>query len=321
MPPSINREAAKIAREICSCPEKYNVMVERSSSGAYIIDAGIEAKGGFLIGKLIVEICLGGLGGANLSIMRLGDLELPSINVYTDQPVISTLASQMAGWRIKVGDYIAMGSGPARALAQKPKSIYERIGYRDVADEAIIVLETSKKPPEEAIRSIAETCRVSPENLYIIVSPTTSISSLTQVSGRVVEVGIYRLVEIGFEPNAIIYALGEAPIPPPHPSEVEAMGRTNDMILYGGSVQVIVDYHDDKFLEKIAGEAVSSSSKDYGKPFAEIFREAGGDFYKIDPKVFAPAKITIMNKRTGKIFSCGKINTEILLKSIGLFYP
>lgn len=318
MPISINREAAKIVREICSYQEKYNVIVERSFSGAYIIDAGIKAKGGFLIGKLIVEICLGGLGGANISVMRLGDLELPSINVYTDQPVISTLASQMAGWRIKAGDYTAMGSGPARALAQKPKSIYEKIGYKDVSDEAVIVLEASRKPPEEAIRGIAESCQVAPENLYIIVSPTTSVSSLTQVAGRVVEVGIYRLVEIGFDPNAIIYAFGEAPIPPPHPDEVEAMGRANDMILYGGLVQVIVDYHDDELLEKIAREVVSSASKVYGKPFAEIFREAGGDFYKIDPKVFAPAKITIVNKRTGKVFSSGKINSDILLKSIGL---
>ncbi|MEM1586123.1 MAG: methenyltetrahydromethanopterin cyclohydrolase [Candidatus Bathyarchaeia archaeon] len=317
MPLSINKEAAKIAMEICSSPEKYNVIVERSSLGAHIIDAGIEAKGGLLVGKLIVEICLGGLGGANISIMRLGDLEIPSINVYTDQPAISTLASQMAGWRIRVGDYVAMGSGPARALAQKPKSIYERIGYRDEADEAVIVLETSKKPPDEVIRSIADSCRISPERLYIIVSPTTSIACLTQISGRIVEVGVYRLVEMGFDPNAIIYALGEAPIPPPHPDEIESMGRSNDVILYCGSVHVIVDHHDDRYLEKIAGEAVSMASKDYGRPFAEIFRGVGGDFYKIDPKVFAPAKITIMNKRTGKIFSCGKINTEILLKSMG----
>ncbi|MEM2352324.1 MAG: methenyltetrahydromethanopterin cyclohydrolase, partial [Thermoproteota archaeon] len=191
MPISINREAAKIVKEICNHPEKYNVIVERSAQGAYIIDAGIEARGGFLVGRLIVEICLGGLGEASLSTMNIGDLELPLINVYTDQPVISTLASQMAGWRIKVGDYTAMGSGPARALAQKPKSIYERIGYKDEADEAVIILESLRKPPEEAIRSIAESCHVPPEKLYIIVFSTSSITGLTQVSGRVVEVGIY----------------------------------------------------------------------------------------------------------------------------------
>ncbi|MBS7641299.1 MAG: methenyltetrahydromethanopterin cyclohydrolase [Candidatus Bathyarchaeia archaeon] len=318
MPLSINKEAAKIAREICSNPEKHNVIVERSHTGAYVIDAGIDAEGGFLIGKLIVEICLGGLGTATLSMTHLGDIELPSINVYTDKPAISTLASQMAGWRIKVGDYMAMASGPARALAQKPKGIYEKIGYRDESDEAVIVLETSRKPPEEVIRSIAESCRVPPEKLYIIVAPTRSIACLTQVSGRVVEVGIYRLVEVGFDPKAIIYACGEAPIPPPHPDETESMGRSNDMILYGGSVQVVVDYHNDEYLERIAKEAVSSASRDYGRPFAEIFRGVGGDFYKIDPKVFAPARIVIMNRKTGRVFASGRINVEVLLKSLGL---
>lgn len=315
---SVNREAAKIVKEIISSPEKYNVLVERSPSGAYIIDAGLEAKGGFLIGRFITEICLGGLGKAYLSTMRLGDLELPSIGIYTDQPAISTLASQMAGWRIKVGEYTAMGSGPARALALKPKSVYEKLGYRDYADEAVIFLEASRKPPDEAIKSIADACKVPCERLYVLLAPTQSIACLTQVSGRVVEVGVYRLAELGFEVKTIVYASGEAPIAPPHPDEVESMGRSNDMILYGGSVYLVVDYPDDKYLKGIVEEAVSSASKDYGKPFAEIFREAGGDFYKIDPKVFAPARMTIVNKRTGSIFTSGKINVDVLSRSVGL---
>lgn len=315
---SVNKEAAKIAREICGNPEKYNVFVERSPSGAYIIDAGINAKGGFSAGRLIVEICLGGLGGASITSIHLGGLTLPSISVYTDHPAISTLGSQMAGWRIKVGEYMAMGSGPARALVQKPKGIYEKIKYRDESNEAVIVLESSERPPEEAIKLIAESCRISPENLFVIVTPTSSVAGLTQVAGRVIEVGLYRLVEVGFDPNAVVYALGEAPIPPAHPDNIESMGRSNDVILYGGSVYTVVDYSDDEHLKSIAREAVSSASKDYGRPFAEIFRSVGQDFYKIDPKVFAPAKITIANRRSGKVFTAGEINVEILLKSMGL---
>lgn len=316
---SVNKEAAKIAKKICSNPEKYNVIVKRSSSGAYIIDAGVNAKGGFLVGKLLVEICLGGLGSANIAMKRLDGLELPSISVYTDHPAISTLGSQMAGWRIKVGEYTALGSGPARALVRKPKSIYEKINYEDETNEAVIVLESSEMPPEEAIKFIADSCRVTPENLFVIVVSTSSIAGLTQVAGRVVEVGLYRLVEMGFDPNVVICASGEAPIPPTHPDSVEAMGRSNDAILYGGSVHIIVDYPNDEYLRSIAKETVSLASKDYGRPFAEIFRGVGQDFYKIDPKVFAPAKITIINKRSGKAFTAGRINVEILLKSMGLY--
>lgn len=310
-------EALKIVRRICENPEIYGVIVKEGPLGACVIDAGIRAKGGFLVGKILIEICLGGLGEAHLSSMQIGGSIVPSVNVYTDHPSISTLGSQMAGWRIKVGEYMAMGSGPARALAQKPKSIYEKIGYRDKSNEAVIVLEASKEPPEDAVKVIAEACRIQPKNLSIIVAPTQSLAGLTQVSGRAVEVGIYRLLELGLNPNTISYAFGCAPIPSPHPDLVESMGRSNDAILYGGSTYYIVRHEDDAYLKRITEEAISSSSKDYGKTFAEIFREVGQDFYKIDPKIFAPAKITIVNERTGKAFTAGKINVELLAKSIG----
>ncbi|MEM2527079.1 MAG: methenyltetrahydromethanopterin cyclohydrolase [Candidatus Bathyarchaeia archaeon] len=315
---SVNREASKIIRKICESPEKYNVLVERGPLGAQIIDAGVNAGGGYLVGKLIAEICLGGLGETYLSTINIGGLEMPSITVYTDHPAISTLGSQMAGWRIKAGDYTAIGSGPARAIALKPKSIYERIGYRDEASEAILVLEASERPPESAVRTIAEACHVSPERVSIIITPTSSIAGLTQISGRAVEAGMYKLVELGFEPRAVLYAWGCAPIPPPHPDSVECMGRSNDAILYGGVAHYIVRHDDDNYLKSIACEAVSSASKDYGKPFSEIFREAGQDFYKVDPKIFAPASITITNEKTGKTFTAGKINVEVLLRSMGL---
>lgn len=318
MPISVNKESMRIMKEIYNNPEKYNVAVIRGPLEAHIIDAGIESRGGFLIGKRIVEICLGGLGEAQIELTRLGHLNVPAINVCTDYPAISTLGSQMAGWRIKVGDYVAMGSGPARALAQKPKNIYEKIKYKDEEAETVIVLEGTKLPPEEAIKNISDSCRIPPEKLFVIVAPTTSIAGLTQISGRVVEVGVYRLVEMGFDPNLILYACGWAPIPSVHPDVVEAMGRSNDAILYGGSVYMVVDYYDDKHLEKIVREAVSSASEDYGRPFAEIFRKADQDFYKIDPKIFAPAEITVVNKRTGKTFSAGRINTDVLMRSIGI---
>jgi methenyltetrahydromethanopterin cyclohydrolase len=316
--PSVNREAIEIVKKICKNPGKYNVLVKRTPLGTHIIDAGIKAKGGLLIGKLITKICLGGLGDVSLSLMRIGGITLPSISVYTDHPSISTLGSQMAGWRIKVGEYTAMGSGPARALALKPKSIYEKIGYKDDASETVLVLETERELPEETIKMIAESCRVLPENLYVIITPTASIAGLTQISGRVVEVGIYRLAELGLDPKIVLHASGQAPILPVHPNTIESMGRGNDAILYGGLTYYIVEHEDDRYLGEIVEKSVSLISKDYGRPFSEIFKESGQDFYRIDPQIFAPAAITVTNKKTGKTFTAGKINAEILLKSIGL---
>ncbi len=315
---SVNRASWRLVKKLCDKAEEYGVAVKEKKSGATLIDAGIEAKGGFLAGRLITEICLGGYGRAEILHKRYGDLELPSIFVYTDHPAIATLGSQFAGWQIKVGKYFAMGSGPARALAQKPPELYERIEYKDKADLAVLVLETNKHPPDEVITHISEQCNVSPENLFLILVPTTSITGSTQISGRIVETGIHKLERLGFDPKLIRYACGCAPISPVHPDFAEAMGRTNDAILYTGAVHCIVSHTNDEELRKLVEKVPSLTSKSYGRPFIEIFEKANYDFYKIDPDLFAPAVLIVNNAKTGSVFRSGKINVEVFKRSIGL---
>ena len=314
---SVNRNALVVLRRLIERQVEYNVKVKNLASGTTFIDAGISSKGGFLAGKLITEICLGGYGKANLYSMTYGDMKLPSIFVITDYPAIATLGSQFAGWKISVGKYFAMGSGPARALTLKPKELYEKIGYRDESDVAIILLETTEEPPSEAAEFIAKECNVAVDKLYIIATPTSSIAGSVQISGRVVETGLHKLTEVGLDPKCVLYGCGSAPIAPIHPKFAKAMGRTNDMILYGGSTMYVVDYESDEKLKEITEKVPSSTSKDYGKPFADVFKEAGYDFYKIDPGLFAPASIIVNNVRTGSVFKAGEVNNAIIKQSIG----
>ena len=315
--PSVNRLAWKLVEKLREKSELYNVHVEKLSSGTTIIDAGIKAKGGFQAGKIITEICMGGCGKARITCENYGETKLPSIFVYTDNPVIATLGSQFAGWQIKEGDYFAIGSGPARALSLKPKEIYEKIGYKDDYDRAVVVLETDKYPPESLIDRFVRECKVSHENLAVVLTPTASLAGATQVSGRIVETGIHKLSKVGLDPNKILYAWGHAPISPLHPKFTIAMARTNDAILYGGVTYYVVDYENEEELERIVKSAPSSASRDYGRPFIEIFKEVNYDFYKIDPNLFAPAVLIVNNLRTGNTFKAGKINVEILMESLG----
>jgi methenyltetrahydromethanopterin cyclohydrolase len=94
------------------------------------------------------------------------------------------------------------------------------------------------------------------------------------------------------------------------------MGRTNDAILYGGVTYYNIDFEDDTSLKGIVEKSVSSNSTQYGRPFAEIFKEANKDFYNIDPNIFTPAVLTINNIRTGKTFTAGKINKKVLKRSL-----
>jgi len=314
---SVNRLAWKLLEKLCKNPVFYGVKIEKTSSGATIVDAGINVKGGFQAGKIITEICMGGCGKAEITHTSYGELKLPSIFVYTDHPVIATLGSQFAGWQIKKGGYFAIGSGPARALALKPKEIYEKIGYKDDFDRAVLVLETDKHPPSKLIERFTEECHVSSENLAVILTPTTSIAGATQVCGRMVEAGFHKLSKLGLSPNVFLHAWGLAPIPPIHPKFAKAMARTNDAILYGGVSYYVIECGNEEELARIVEKAPSKASRDYGKPFREIFKEANYDFYKIDPNLFAPAIIIVNNVKTGNTFKNGEINVRALMKSFG----
>ena len=314
---SVNRLAWKLLEKLCENPDLYGVKVEKAENSAIVVDAGINAKGGFQAGKIITEICMGGCGKARIGCRQYGELELPTIFVYTDHPVIATLGSQFAGWNVKEGDYFAIGSGPARAIAQKPREIYEKIGYKDDCEKAIVVLETDKYPPESLVERLARDCKVEKANLAIIVTPTASVAGATQVAGRIVETGIHKLTKLGLNPNMILYAWGCAPIPPAHPKFVKAMARTNDAILYGGVTYYLVDCENEEELAKIVEKAPSKASKDYGRPFLEIFKAAGYDFYKIDPNIFAPAVVMVNNLKTGNLLKAGEINLNALKESFG----
>jgi methenyltetrahydromethanopterin cyclohydrolase len=314
---SVNRAAWQLAKKLCDKASEYGVSVKETKSGTILIDAGIEAKGGFLAGKIVTEICLGGYGKAKITHMHLDDLKLPSIFVYTDHPAIATLGSQFAGWQIKIGEYSAIASGPARALIRKPHEIYEKIGYEDKSEVAVLVLETSKEPPEAVVQHVCERCKVAPENLAIVSVSTSSIAGSMQVSGRIVETGMHKLLKLGFDPKLATHAWGHAPIAPVHPKFVQAMGRTNDAILYAGVAYYTVNYDDDEKLKELLDKAPSTASKSYGQPFFEIFKSAGYDFYKIDPNLFAPAVLIVNNVKTGKVFKVGKINVDVFKRSIG----
>ena len=323
----LNLSALSLIETLCSDSKKYGVIVEKTSSGATLIDAGIQARGGFLAGKFVTEICLGGYGQVKILPMRYDDVVFNSIYVQTDFPAISTLASQFAGWRIKVDKYSAIGSGPARAIALKPKKLYRKLEYHESPDSAVLVLETDKKPPEEVIQKISAQCNVSPEKLFLVLVPTSCLAGSIQVSGRIVETGLHKLERLGLDPKVVEYAWGYAPIIPLHPKSDEAMGRTNDAILYGGTANYIVNYENDDELEEITKLAPSSASRMIQEAkalakksprFLDIFKEAGFDFYEIDPSIFAPAVMVINNMRTGNIFRAGSLDVDVLKASFGL---
>jgi methenyltetrahydromethanopterin cyclohydrolase len=105
-------------------------------------------------------------------------------------------------------------------------------------------------------------------------------------------------------------------VPPPGRDFLSGMGRTNDAIIYGGTVHLYVTGPDED-ARKLAEDLPSSRSRDYGKPFAETFKAYKGDFYAIDGMLFSPARVIVSNLESGRSFHAGAVNGAMLDTSFG----
>jgi methenyltetrahydromethanopterin cyclohydrolase len=312
---SINKLAHRLFQELQGDPEYYGVAVERLPSGATVIDTGLEAPGGYEAGLMTTRIAMGGAGTAELGYADFDGLKLPTVVVSTDHPAVALFGAQLAGWRIKPEGYTADGSGPARALALKPKKVFQKIEYKDEADVAVLLLETDEKPPDSAARFVAEACGVKPENVCLLLTTTTSMAGVVQISGRIVETGLFRLDVLGLDLKRVRYGVGYAPIMPVHTDHGKAMGRAEDALTYGGVTSYVVD-EEEGVLKEMAEKAPSTNCKDYGKTSYEIYKAVDFDFTQIDPALFAPAVVTLTCARTGASFTCGEINHGVIKSSV-----
>ncbi len=312
---SVNALAAPLAAAFVSDALALRVGVERASDGATLVDAGIDQRGGVEAGRRVAEICLGGLGRVDLV---TDHSEWPlGVRVSANDPVLACLGSQYAGWSLAHGEgkgaFHSLGSGPARALACK-EPLFEELGYADSFDSTCLVLEVDRRPPTEVIAKVARDCRVVADRLTVILTPTRSLAGVVQIVARVLEVALHKVHALKFPLASIVDGVGSAPVPPPSPDFVTAMGRTNDAILFGGRVQLYVDASDDAAAD-LARNLPSSASKQYGKPFAQVFSECAYDFYKIDPLLFAPAEVVVSNVTSGKSFRAGRVAPELVAAS------
>ncbi|HEV3236872.1 MAG TPA: methenyltetrahydromethanopterin cyclohydrolase, partial [Gemmataceae bacterium] len=215
-----------------------------------------------------------------------------------------------AGWEIKVGKFFAMGSGPMRAAYGKEK-IFDEIPGREQPPVAVGVLESRKMPTDEVASFLSEKLGLAADKITLLVAPAFSIAGGLQVVARSLETALHKLHELKFDLKQIESGFGSAPLPPPAKDELLAIGRTNDAILYGGRVVLWVRAEDDQIAE-IGPKVPSSSSPDHGAPFAEIFARYGQDFYKIDPLLFSPAEVVFCNLQSGRMFSFGRTEPQIL---------
>jgi methenyltetrahydromethanopterin cyclohydrolase len=320
---TLNERSLHLVRRLLADEAGLDVAVSKLAGGAVVVDAGIAVRGSLEAGRLVAEICLGGLGRVAFCDIHVGGLlALPGLRVDVSRPELACMASQYAGWAISLKNstdtsrFFAMGSGPARAL-YRGEAIFGSIAHTEASTSAVLVLE-GRQPPTDAVAAmIANACGVAETELFLIVAPTASLVGSIQIAARVVETGMHKLHELGFALDAVISGSGTCPVAPVAADDLTAIGRTNDAVLYGGDAWYTVSC-DDADIERILDMVPACASRDYGTLFADLFARYEGNFYKIDPMLFSPARVSIANAQTGRVFIAGKTDPALLRWSFGL---
>src|SRR5436189_5754216 len=186
----LNERAWQIADAMAANAAALRVAVHRLPGGARVIDAGVDAPGGFGAGRALSEICTGGLADIAYPPVPIGGDPWPGVRVWTDHPAVTCMASQYAGWVIQVGKYFAMGSGPLRAHARVEKELFAKLGYAETARRGVLVLETRTAPTDDVAAWVAEKAgSLEPWQLTFVVAPTASLAGGVQIAARILEPG------------------------------------------------------------------------------------------------------------------------------------
>ncbi|MCS6865647.1 MAG: methenyltetrahydromethanopterin cyclohydrolase [Gemmataceae bacterium] len=312
---TLNERAYSLADEMERRAAALRVAVSKVA-GARVIDCGGAVPGSLAAGLAMARVCLADLAEVDLVPCPIPEVGGPAIQVTTDDPIRACLASQYAGMSVTVGSFVAMGSGPLRAIAAR-EELFQHIPGQEESTVAVGVLETHKHPTEEVIAAIVGKLPPVVEHLTLLVAPTTSLAGTTQIVARSVETALHKLHELKFDVTQVLSGYGVAPLPPVATDVVTAIGRTNDAILYGSQVTLWVRA-DDERLEQLGPQVPACASRDYGAPFAAIFARYHGDFYKIDPLLFSPAVIELRNLKTGRCHRFGRTEPQLLRQSFGL---
>jgi methenyltetrahydromethanopterin cyclohydrolase len=310
---SMNERAGELVDALVADAEALGIEVRSLESGARVVDCGAKAPGGLQAGLGFAAACMGGLGRIDPVGVTVGARTWPGVAVAADQPATACLAAQYAGWKLEHDDFFAMASGPGRALA-RVEDLFDELPWEERADRVVLCLETKQTPPAEIVDKVAQRCAVKPPAITFLIARTASICGSVQISARVVETALHKLHELGVDPARVRSGWGCCPIAPVAKDDPAAIGRTNDAVLYGGTVHLWIEGADEEVAD-LAERLPSSASDAFGTPFGELLAAADWNFYDIDPLLFSPAAVTLTSTESGRAHHGGMLAPEVLERS------
>jgi methenyltetrahydromethanopterin cyclohydrolase len=308
---SLNRMATELVDEAIDFADELAVEVHPLGGDAAVLDFGVAGPGAIEAGLLLVEISTAGLATVSSRLGEVAGAPLTHVELSTDQPALSLLCAGKSGWELAVEGFEGLGSGPARALVAE-EEIYDRVGYRDESEFAVLAVECTELPDETVAGVVARRAGVPESGVFLPAFATASITGSVAGAARAAELATFRLTELGYDPLDVLSVTGAAPVAPVADSEAGAMARTAAAVAYGGQVHVTVEEPFDRF-----DEVASTAATEYGRPFAAIFEDADWAFADLPVELFAPAQVTV-DVRGGPTHVVGDTHGDLLAESFGL---
>ena len=240
---SVNERAATLVDRLVADAAELKIGVARGSLGELLIDAGANHPGSIAAGLRIAEICMGGLGTCRACAVgatpnwpwTLVEPLVQSGDGLPGQPICRLEACRMRTVRTN-----SSRSARVRPRAGRREPLFAELGYRDHAARASLVLESDEAAAARRRREGGARLRRRARRPHFHLCADAEPGR--QRAGRRARArsGAAQGARAGFPLEHIVEGIGAAPLPPPHPDLVNAMGRTNDAIIYGGQVQLFV---------------------------------------------------------------------------------
>jgi len=308
---SLNRMATELVDEAIDFAPELGIDVHSLAGDSAVLDFGVERPGATEAGLLLAEIQTAGLATLGSRTGVVAGTPRAHVELSTDHPALALLCAGKGGWELAVDEFEGLGSGPARALVAE-EEVFERIGYQDEFDFAVLAVEAETLPGEAVASHVAERAGVPESGMFLPAFSTASITGSVVAASRAAEMASFRLLELGYDPLQILSATASAPVAPVADDEATALARTNDAIAYGSRVHLVVQEPFDRF-----DEVASTASAEHGSPFVEVFDSVDWEFSELPVETFGPAQVTI-DVRGGGTHVVGSVSEEILAESFGL---
>jgi methenyltetrahydromethanopterin cyclohydrolase len=278
-----------------------------------LIDAGVDVLGSFEAGRILIEICHGGLANASLGLTDIGGTLLPQVTVESFRPTISTYGLQ-ASYPLSTDEPGVRLSGPIR-LYLDGAVVMEN-------PAAIAVIESDHLLDDEFALALAERSNLSPQSLTLIVVPGWSVVGAVQIAGRVNESVIFTLEEsLKVDSRKVKHMIGQAPVCPVSQidSPEEKRPYPDDFIHYAGEVVLTLLASPEDDLERLAHLLSFASTSIYGSLFHDVLAVAGGIFEAIPDLIHInkPAQVTIEDLSTGRAAHAGVKDVALLTSLLG----